>query len=141
MPITDGRFLVIGDPSSPLTLNNGVQYRSFRISGTPADQNLFPSDEAWKLISAKYTSNAPGTDAGAVTGLLTKCTGTTAPAAGIALQTGTFDLKTAAHNTVNATLVSNQSALTFAAGDRLALDVTGVTTAVDGVITIGYQRA
>lgn len=138
--LVDGKMLVVGDASNPLTIANGVQYRSFRISATPTDINLLYAEEAWKLISARYTSNVAGTDGSAVTGALTKCSGTTAPASGTALQTGTFDLKTAANSSAVATLVSNQSTLTFAAGDRLALDVTGTTTAVDGIITIGYQR-
>jgi len=128
------------DSTVNMTLTNGVIYRSFRLSGTPADQNLFPSKEAWKLVSVDYTSNVAGTNGGAVTLQLTKCTGTTAPASGTALMSATIDLKTTANTTAPGTLVSNQSTLSFSAGDRLAADVTGTTTDVDGVITIGYQK-
>src|SRR5512147_2818047 len=127
------------DQNINMTLTNGVMYRTFRLSGTPADQNLLVSKEAWKLISVDYTSTVAGTDGSAVTLQLTKCTGTTAPASGTALMSATIDLKTVANTTVAGTLVSNQSTLSFSAGDRIAADVTGTTTAVDGIITIGYQ--
>lgn len=128
------------DRTVKAVISNDTVYLTHRISATPADQNMLYSAEAWKLISVMYTSTVAGSDAGAVTAQLTKCSGTTAPASGTALMSATIDLKTVANNTVTGTLVSNQSTLTFAAGDRLALDVTGTTTAVDGIFTIGYQR-
>jgi hypothetical protein len=131
---------IVTDQTVLMTLTNGVMYRTFRLSGTPADQNLIVSKEAWKLISADYTSTVAGTDAGTVTLQLTKCTGTTAPASGTALLSATIDLKTTANTTAAGTLVSNQSTLSFTSGDRLAVDVTGTTTAVDGIVTIGYQK-
>lgn len=140
MAVTDQTIKFVGDSSNPLYIANGIMYRTFRLSGTPADQNLIVSKEAWKLVSVDYTSTVAGSDAGAVTLQLTKCTGTTAPASGTALMSATIDLKTTANTTVGGTLVTNQSTLTFSAGDRLAADVTGTTTAVDGIITVGYQK-
>ena len=138
MGVTSQQILVIGDAANPIAISNGIQYLRFPIAA-PADRNLLYSTEAWKLINVAYTSNVAGSEV-TVTAQLTKCTGTTAPASGTALLSATIDLKTTANTTASGTLVASQSTLTFAAGDRLALDVTGTTTAVDGFFTIGYQR-
>ncbi len=130
------------DSTNPPSINlvNGITYRMFRLTNTPIDHNLFVSKEAWKLISVDYTVTVAGTDASAVTLQLTKCTGTQAPSAGTALLSATIDLKSAANTTVTGSLVTTAVTLQFSAGDRLAVDVTGTTTSVDGVITIGYQK-
>ena len=139
MGITSQQIMIVGDPASPIAISNGLLNLRFPILA-PADRTLLYSVETWKVISVIYTSNVAGTDAGAVTAQLTKCTGIVAPASGVVLLTAAIDLKTAANATVPGVLISNQSTLTFAATDRLALDVTGVTTAVDGFFTISYQK-
>ena len=123
-----------------VTLTNGVTYRNFPVVA-PADRNLFTSAEAWRLVSVSYTSNVAGTETGAVTAMLEKCTGSTAPGSGTDLLTATIDLKTAPNATASGTLAASAATLTFAAGDRLALDIGAVAaTAVDGYFTIGYQK-
>ena len=139
MGITSQQILVVGDPANPIAISNGLLNLRFPIAA-PADRTLLYSVETWRLIGVSYTSNVAGTDAGAVTAQLTKCTGVVAPASGTVLLTAAIDLKTAANATAPGVLVPSQPTLTFVSGDRFALDVTGVTTAVDGFFTIIYQK-
>lgn len=133
MAITNQRI------TGTLTLTNGVEYKNFELSA-PTDRNILYSMEAWELVAVRYTSSVAGSDGSAVTLMLEKCSSTTAPGSGTDLLSATIDLKTTAHNTATGALVTTASTLLFAAGDRLAIDVTGTPTAVLGTLTIGYQK-
>lgn len=139
-PVSDRFGIVPPDSGFSVVVTNGVRYEKFRISATPASQNLLTSQEAWNLISVSYTVNVAGTDASAVSGMLKKCTGTQAPSAGTDLLSAGIDLKSTANTTVSGTLTGTAASLSFGASDRLAFVPTGVTTAVDGYFTIGYQK-
>lgn len=87
-----------------------------------------------------------GTDGGAVTLDVKKCTGTQTPAQGTSVLLTTFNLKA----TINTPVTKSRSNVGLAAsiptrrlkgGDRLCADITGVTTAVAGLaLTIVLRR-
>jgi hypothetical protein len=76
------------------------------------------------------------TDAGAVTLTVTKDTGTTAAGAGTALLAAVQSVKGAINTPVNPALTATASALTLAAGDRLAIKTAGTLTALAGVVVV-----
>jgi len=104
---------------------------------TLADAFIYTATRAVKVMGVSQVHMVAGSDGGAVTLQLKKCTGTQAPSAGTALLTNNtnagFDLKATANTVQNGTLVASSASLTLAAGDRLALDLTGTPTAVAGV--------
>jgi hypothetical protein len=113
--------------------------QGFRQSAgeTLTDTFIYTATRAVKLLGASLVQAVAGSDGGAVSLQLRKCTGTQAPSAGTALLTNNtntgFDLKATANTVQSGALVASAASLTLAAGDRLALDVTGTPTAVAGV--------
>ncbi len=106
------------------------------VLATTVDTTLFIADTAYEIESLEYVPTVAGTDAGAVTLAVMKCTGTQAPSAGTLTHTGTANLKGTIH-TVQALALSATVANTrLADGDRLAIDVTGVLTAAVGQLTV-----
>jgi len=108
---------------------------SFNLSAAAnvIDSNLFVADRAYQLVSVEEAHTVAGSDGSAVTLDIKKCTGTQAPSAGTTMLAATIDLKGAA-NTVQSPALSATAANTLlAAGDRLAMDITGTPTAVAGV--------
>lgn len=89
-------------------------------------------------ISARWS--VAGSDAGAVTGDITKDTGTSAPGAGTSVLSATFSLKGTANTTIFPTLSGTAANLLMASGDRLAFKLTGTPTALAGlVITVFFD--
>lgn len=74
-----------------------------------------------------------GSDAGAVTLMLEKLTGTTALDSGVDVLASTLSLKATANTVQTATLTATNANRTLAVGNRLALKDTGVLTALVGV--------
>lgn len=108
---------------------------SFVQSGTFATTTFFVAPQACKVTAISEVHSTLGTDAGAVTAVVTKDTGTAAPGAGTSLhQSGSFNLKGANNTVQNATLSTTPATLTLAAGDRLAVKLTGTPTAVAGAV-------
>jgi hypothetical protein len=102
-------------------------------------QTFFIADRAYTITGIKYVHKTAGTVTGAVASI-TKDTGTQAPGTGAALQTGTFDAKNTAANTVlSATLTATSANLTMAAGDRLAVLFGGTLTTLAGVTISVYM--
>lgn len=106
------------------------------LNGAYVDQYVFLADRPYVVEQVSEVHATAGTDAGAVTLDVKKCTGTTAPASGTTVLGSTFDLKSTIDTVVNkkrsnAGVVSTPVAQ-LAAGDRLAIDITGVTTACAG---------
>jgi len=102
----------------------------------PVDQNIFIAGRAFAITAVRHVPTVVGSDGGSVTAQVRKCTGTQAPASGAAVTTAEFNLKSTVNTNVNGTLTTTQADLVLAVGDRLALDVTGTTTAAVGVIQI-----
>lgn len=115
----------------------GLEHQFNWNYSVPADQNIFIAPRRCRLVSVSGVPTVVGSDASAVTGVFKKCTGTTAPASGTAVHTGTYDFKGTA-NTVQA-LAVDAAARDFAPGDRLAFDGTGTMTAATGVFTFRFR--
>jgi hypothetical protein len=95
---------------------------------------FFIADQAYTITAISYVHKTQGSAAGAVVSV-TKDTGTTAPGAGVATMTGTFDAHGTANATVvNATLTATAANLTLAVGDRLSVLFAGTLTALAGVV-------
>jgi hypothetical protein len=98
------------------------------------DQTIFIADRPYEVLAMSEVHSTAGTDGSAVTAAVMKCTGTQAAASGTLLQgAGTsFNLKGTANTVQNSTLSATASTLKLATGDRIAVDITGVTTALVG---------
>ncbi|NBW07805.1 MAG: hypothetical protein EBR82_07240 [Caulobacteraceae bacterium] len=100
------------------------------------DQTIWISDGAYEVISATEIHSTAGTDGGAVTLDIDKDTGTQAPTVGASVLSSTFNLKGTA-NTLQTISASTTPANAFiAAGDRISINITGVTTSVAGVVVV-----
>lgn len=108
---------------------------TFVQSGTFATTTFFVAPQACKVTAISEVHSTLGTDAGTVTAVVTKDTGTQAPGAGTSLhQSGSFNLKGANNTVQNAVLSTTPATLILAAGDRLAVKLTGTPTAVAGAV-------
>ena len=74
-----------------------------------------------------------GVDAGAVTLMLEKLTGTTAPDSGVDMLSSTLSLKATANTVQTGTITTTLANRTLAAGDRLCMEDAGTLTAVTNV--------
>ncbi len=102
---------------------------------TVATSVFFVAPQACKVLAIREVHSTAGSDLGAVTAVVTKDTGTAAPGAGTSLhQSGSFNLKGTANTVQAATLSTTAATLTLAAGDRLAVKLTGDSTAVAGAV-------
>jgi hypothetical protein len=121
---------------------------SLPANADQADQNIFlcPAGEIFEVLAISEVHTTAGTDAGAVTLQMQKCTGTQAPSAGTNLLTAALSMKTTANTPQYAsqllgTMVTDRSKLRLTGGDRLALDYTGTVTSLAGVaITVTMKR-
>ncbi len=105
------------------------------LAAATVDGNVFVATRRCKVVAIAEAHAAAGTDAGAVTLAVKKCTGTQAPSAGTAVHTGSANLKGTADTVQN--LGITDAAATLAPGNRLAIDATGVLTALaGGILTI-----
>lgn len=99
---------------------------------------MFIADGDYEVLEVVEIHETLGTDGGAVTADIVKCTGTQAALAGATVLASTFNLK-ATINTVVRKNLSNGGLTTTAAnrrltaGDRLCAKFTGVLAAVTGV--------
>lgn len=77
-----------------------------------------------------------GTDGSAVTLMLEKLTGTTAPGSGVSVLASTIDLKGTINTVVSGTITTTIANKNLAIGDRLALLKSGTLTAVANVTVL-----
>lgn len=106
-----------------------------------ADQLFFVAPEPLEVLEVHEVHGTAGTDGSAVTATIRKCSGTTALASGTDLLSTTINLKGAANTVQSPALTTTAADLLLAAGDRLAFDVTGTTTALANmVVTILVRR-
>lgn len=132
--------------NSAAKVSDGTDWVEFSVGpvatfvqpATFATGTFFVAPQACKVVAISEVHSTLGTDGGAVTAVVTKDTGTAAPGAGTSLhQSGSFNLKGANNTVQNATLSTTAATLTLAAGDRLAVKLTGTPTAVAGsVVTV-----
>lgn len=118
--------------------NSSLVFVTYYYDGTPAatNQAFFVAPRAMKIATM---SQVHQTAAGGVSTLtITKDTGTTAPAAGTVIQTGSFDLNATANTVQNATLATAAATLLLAAGDRLSVKFANAIQSSAGiVVTLG----
>lgn len=105
----------------------------------------YVANSAVQVTAVREVHAVAGTDAAAVNVNVEKLTGTQAKGAGVVLLTNNtnagFDLKGVADTVQSGSLTATTADLQLAAGDRLALKLTGVPTAVDSVVvTITAKR-
>lgn len=105
------------------------------------DTHVFIADRAYTVTKIDTIHSTAGTDAGAVTLQPRKATGTQSPSAGVVLTTATHNLKGTIDTVTNFTLSATAADLDLATGNRLSMDITGVTTAAAGVnVTVTLKR-
>lgn len=109
------------------------------------DQVFYVATRPYLVTGISYVHATAGSDAGAVNLQVSKDSGTAAPGTGTDLLTNNsnagFNCKATANTVQTGTLVSGNATLTLAAGDRLALDFAGTTTALAGVtVTVSLRR-
>jgi len=102
---------------------------------TALDAAFFVADRPYKVVAITARPLVVGSDGSAVTAEIRKVPSGTATASGTVLHSGTYDLKGTINTNQSLTLVTT-SAVRLAAGDALAFDVTGTTTAARGVLTV-----
>jgi hypothetical protein len=114
---------------------------SIPLSAATVDTNIFVATRPVRVVAIREAHATAGSDGGAVTLHIRKCTGTQAPSAGTAVHSGTANLKGTA-NTVQSLSITAGSDSRLSTGDRLAIDVTGTLTALaGGVVTITLRPA
>ena len=114
----------------------GLVTASFVYPATPVDHPFFIAPRRMVVRNIDLRVLVVGSDAGAVTAVAKKAPSGTAIASGTALHSGSFDLKGTANANQTVTLSTTASDLQLAVGDCLGLDVTGTTTAAQGVVTV-----
>jgi len=97
---------------------------------------FFVADRSLTVVGINGRVRVVGSDAGTVTGQLRKAASTVAPASGVLLHTGTFNLKGTADTNQTLTLSTTASDLTVPSGTGLCFDLTGISTAANGCITV-----
>lgn len=109
---------------------------AYAYPATPVDAVFFIAPRAMRVrgITLRPTVGAAG-----ATAVVRKVPSGTAIGSGTALHTGTLDLNGTANTNQAATLSSTSTDLLLAAGDALALDVSGTTTNATGVVTVDLE--
>lgn len=91
--------------------------------------------------SIKVRVDVAGTNASAVTGVIRKVPAGTALTGGVAIHSGTINLKGAANSVTELTLSATAADLMMADGDSLVFALTGTSTAAQGVATVHMEAA
>ena len=105
------------------------------IASSVADVQFFTAPVKCEVVAVREIHTGAGTDGSAVTGTIRRCQGTEAATAGDDLLGDTkLDLKGTALTEQAPALTATNGNLVLEVGNRLALDVTGTTTSLAGVI-------
>lgn len=139
--VSTGQTLIITD-ADKLTVGSVIVPQEmvvvWPVSSTGVDGNIFIADDGWMITSIEEVHAVAGTDGGGATLWVRVCDGTEAPSSGDAAQIATIDLQGTANTVQTATLSATKS---LADGNRLALDYTGVLTALaGGTVTVHMKR-
>lgn len=120
--------------------NDNSQTFYLNANAALATQAFFTADKVMQISGISEVHAVLGTDAGAVTAVVTHDTVGQAPGAGTVVQTNTFNLKGTINTVQFATLLapngdgSPANALILQPGDRLTIKFTGVLTSLAGVV-------
>jgi len=104
------------------------------IASSVADVQFFTAPVKCQVVAVREVHATAGNDAGTVTGTIRRCQGTEAATAGDDLLSATINFKGTALTEQTPALTTTTGDLILEAGNRLALDVTGTTTTLAGVI-------
>lgn len=109
---------------------------NFAYPATPVDAVFFTAQRAMRVraITLRPTVGASG-----ATAVIRKVPSGTAIGSGTALHSGTLDLNGTANTNQSATLSTTSTDLLLAAGDSLAIDVSGTTTNATGVVGVKLE--
>lgn len=122
-------------PSAFELSNEQYLVATHHIASTVADVAFWTAPIDCTVVAIHEVHGTKGTDNSAVTGTIRRCQGTEAADAGDdLLGTTKFDFKGDNLTLQSPALTSTAAHLNLSAGDRLALDVTGTTTALANVI-------
>ena len=100
------------------------------------DCPFYIADRSVTVLSINLRVEIAGTDAGAVTCQIRKVASGTAVASGTVLHSGTGNLKGTAATNQAITLSTTASDLTLPSGTALGFDLTGISTAAVGCVTV-----
>lgn len=133
--IADADALKVGGNIVPQTLD--ITYTPTTTGTSVVSQAFFTATRAYQVTACSEVHTTAGTDGSAVNLLVEKDTGTTAPGSGTGLLTNNtnagFNAKGTANTVQTGTLTATTASLQLAAGDRLAVKVSGTATALAGV--------
>ena len=138
----DGSFELVGDQSFTRNPTAGVGWEAASVFyNVPAvDASFFVADRAYVVKGIRGVNDVIGTG-GACTAVIRKVPTGTALASGTALHSGSYNLVGTANTNQILALSIVASDLLMAAGDRLAIDYTGVATSAIGVVTVTLAPA
>lgn len=111
------------------------------IGGSATDTFIYTCNQPMQVVDIKAVPVVAGTDGSAVSATITRCQGTEAPASGDdLLGTTKIDLKGSVNTVQDPALTATTANLVLAAGDRLAVDVTGTLTSVVCHVTVTLRK-
>lgn len=109
------------------------------ITATSTSFPMFVADQAYVVVSANAIWGTASSSAGLQ---IEKCTGTVAVGSGTALLTATINTAGAAATVTAGTLIATTASLTFAAGNRLNVVISGSTLSLANcILTVGLRRS
>lgn len=140
---TSGALDLIGrgiDSSNRWTFGNAVSVQpllvpavyTFETNAGIVDQVFYIANQKMRVVSITEKHRVLGSST--PTAVIRKCSSGQAIASGVTLMVGSFDLHATAETLQTATLATSNGTLVLQAGDRLAFDITGTTTALAGVL-------
>lgn len=131
----------VGFSGTDGTATSGFVAVSGVYNASSVDFSFFVADRSYRVVGIRCVPDVAGTDAGAVTAVIRKVPSGTALTSGTALHSSTYNLKGTAATTQTLTVSTTASDLAIAAGDRIAIDFTGVLTSATGVVTVSLAPA
>lgn len=128
-----GRMLGVSDSANCQDTIN-YQYLAALVT-----QGIFTANRISRIVDIRAVPQVAGTDGSAVTLSFYKCASGTAPASGVLLHAGTYNMKGTIYTQQVLTLVANLDTLTMNPGDTVAYVLTGTATAAIGCISITIE--
>ncbi len=136
--VTDADKLLVGGVIVPQA--NVLVEAPILLHATKVIYNLFVARDAMQVTHIDYTPHIA--QGGALTATVVKATGTATPASATTPMhtAGGIDLNAAAHTVQVKTLTVTTADLQLAAGDRIALVLSGAMTVGSGLVSIRGKR-
>jgi hypothetical protein len=134
------RYVRRPDGSSGSIPHDIVVTFTYDILGNAVDNWAFVADDNYEVTRVVVVPKTAGTDAGAVTLMIEKASGTTNIGSGTDILSATLDLKGTANTLQTGSLSATKSDYQLTTNDRLGVDVTGTLTAAVGMVQINLKR-